>query len=121
MPACRRNTATRTDLVVDVHGNLDPRPVRRQRAPIALRRPGARRIGGSGVGSRRWRVRRREHRVESGLLLGYGLLEVFLSLLEGRVIELFRAATEPLRRKPASCAAVALDLGQGRRSGSIVM
>ena len=92
----QRSAATGTGPVVDVHDDLDPRQIRRQRAAIALRRFGALCLVGSGIGFRRWRVRRWQHRVEPGLLFGHGLLEVFLPLLQGGVIELFRTAAEPV-------------------------
>jgi hypothetical protein len=53
-----RSATTRASLVVDVHDDLDPRQVRRQRAAIALRRFGTGRLVGSDVGFRRWRIRR---------------------------------------------------------------
>jgi hypothetical protein len=48
----QRSAATGTGLVVNVHDDLDPRQIRRQRAAIALRRFGARRVRGSGIGFR---------------------------------------------------------------------
>ena len=61
-----------------------------------LRFAGLARGGSAAPSVRCWRVRRWKHRVQPGLLLGHGLLKVFLPLLQRRVVELFRAAAKPI-------------------------
>ncbi len=103
--------ATGTGLVVDVHDDLDPRKIRRQRATIALRRFGAGWLAGSGIRFRR-RIRRWKDRIQPGLLLGHGLLEVLLPLLHRRVIELLRTAAKPVAAQAGELQSQPLNLGQ---------
>ena len=110
----QRAAATGTGLVVDVHDDLDPRQMRRQRAAIALRRFGARRVGARHPVPAMARPPVDAPRPARPVCSATDCSRSSIPLLQRRVVELFRAAAKPVAVQAGDQQLQPLDLGQSR-------